>query len=217
MNVTATRMELSKYRKRLKTSEEAYKLLKDKQDDLMRRFIALIKETDTLRKEINASIRHLSTQTGLGIAGLPHQMVDNLTLAKESAVMAQIDVVNVMGVNVIDVSYTVKETRPSSALVSTPLLAKTGHEMRSLLPGLLRLTVTEKNCYILAKEIEVLRRRVNALEHLIIPELRRDIRIIRLKLSDNERETISRLIKTKSLTSSSVENAVARDATNDSV
>jgi len=72
--------------------------------------------------------------------------------------------------------------------------------MRELLPQLLRLTVAEKNCQILSGEIEALRRRVNALEHMLIPNLIKSIRTIQMKLSDNERENITRLIKIKTTT-----------------
>lgn len=191
-------MELSKFRKRLKTSQEAHKLLKDKQDDLIRRFIALIKETNELRSQVNAAVRTSIAQSGLAVAGVPRQMVDNLSLVQESLISARVGSANIMGVDVIDIEFDVREAKPASALVTTPLLAKTGYDLRSLLPLLLRLTVSEKNCFILAQEIETLRRRVNALEHLIIPRLERNIRIIRLKLSDSERETVARLIKVKS-------------------
>ncbi|MCL2696034.1 MAG: V-type ATP synthase subunit D, partial [Clostridiales bacterium] len=89
----------------------------------------------------------------------------------------------------------VKEVKPSSALISSPLLSKTEHDMRGLLPDLLQLTVAEKNCYILADEIQALRRRVNALEYMVIPAQLKSIQMIKMKLADRERESITRLIK----------------------
>ena len=197
MSVTPTRMELSKLMKRLKTTEEGHRLLKDKQDELMRRFVALIKETNEIRKQVNLSIKTFSTQAGLSVAGFPYKMVENLFLVKETLISADIKQKNWMGVSVVDIEYEVREAKPSSALISSPLLSKTEHDMRELLPMLLQLTVSEKNCYILSAEIETLRRRVNALEHLIIPNLRKNIRVIKMKLSDSERDTITRLIKVK--------------------
>ena len=199
MSVTPTRMELSKLMKRLKTTEEGHKLLKDKQDELMRRFVALIKETNEIRKQVNQSIKTFSTQAGLSVAGFPYKMVQNLFLVKETLISADIKQKNWMGVLVADIEYEVREPKPSSALISSPLLSKTEHDMRELLPLLLQLTVSEKNCHILSTEIETLRRRVNALEHLIIPNLKKNIRVIKMKLSDNERDTITRLIKVKTL------------------
>ena len=199
MNIAPTRMELSRLQKQLKTSQEAHKLLKDKQDELMRKFIDLLKETSELRRQINKDIEIFSTQAGLSVAGFPHGMVENLFLVKETLISADITEKNWMGVTVVDINYDIKDAKPSGALVSSPLLTKTEHDMRALLPLLLRLTVSEKNCTILADEIQTLRRRVNALEHMIIPELVENIRIIKMKLSDNERATVTRLIKIKTM------------------
>lgn len=199
MSLTPTRMELSKLKKRLKTSAEAHKMLKDKQDELMRRFIILLRETDEMRKQINRKIKDFSVQAGLSVAGFPYSMVENLFLVKDTLISADIKQENWMGISVVDIKYETQEAKPSSALISTPLLSKTEHDMRNLLPLLLELTVSEKNCHILSNEIESLRRRVNALEHMIIPDLESNIRIIKMKLSDNERDAITRLIKVKSL------------------
>ena len=199
MTITPTRMELSKLKKRLRTTLEGHKLLKDKQDELVRKFIALLKETHEIRKQVNLSIKEFSTQAGLSVAGFPYKMVQNLFLVKETLISADIQLKNWMGVSVVDIEYEIREAKPSSALISSPLLSKTEHDMRELLPKLLQLTVAEKNCYILSKEIETLRRRVNALEHMIIPNLNRNIRVIKMKLSDSERDTITRLIKVKNM------------------
>ena len=199
MNVTPTRMELSKFKKRLKTSREAYKLLKDKQDELMRRFIALLKESNEIRRETNNSIRQSSVQASLSVAAFPYKMVENLFLVKDTLISADIKQKNWMGVSVVDIDFEVRDSKPSSALVSSPLLSRTEHDMREMLPLLLRLTVAEKNCHILANEIEALRRRVNALEHMIIPGLEENIRVIRMKLGESERDTITRLIKIKAM------------------
>ena len=197
MRITPTRMELSRFSKRLKTSKEAYKLLKDKQDELVRRFIELVRETNEIRNQVNSSINTFSTQAGLSVAGFPYKMVENLFLNKEIMITADIKKKNWMGVTLADIKFDVKEVKLSSALISSPLLSKTEHDMRELLPLLLQLTEDEKNCYILSAEIEAIRRRVNALEHVIIPNLKKNIRTIRMKLSDNERENITRLIKIK--------------------
>ena len=199
MNITPTRMELTKFKKRLTTSKEAHKLLKDKQDELMRRFISLLKETNEIRNRVNSAIKTFSTQAGLSVASFPYKMVENLFLVKETLISADINKKNWMGVSVVDIKYKIEEAKPSSALISSPLLSKTEHDVRELLPHLLDLTVAEKNCLILSKEIETLRRRVNALEYMIIPDLTKNIRVIKMKLSDGERDTITRLIKVKSM------------------
>jgi V/A-type H+-transporting ATPase subunit D len=191
-------MELSRFKKRLKTSKEAHKLLKDKQDEMVRRFIELLRETSEIRDQVNTSIKDFSIQAGLSVAGFPYKMVESLFLNKEIMISADINGKNWMGVSTVDIHYNVKESKPSSVLVSSPLLTKTEGDMRELLPKLLRLTVAEKNCYILSSEIQSLRRRVNALEYILIPGLIKNIYMIEMKLSDNERENITRLIKLKS-------------------
>jgi V/A-type H+-transporting ATPase subunit D len=199
MSVTPTKMELSRFKKRLKTSQEAHKLLKDKQDELIRRFIGLIRESKRIRAEVNAAIKEFAEHAGLSVAQFPYKMVENLFLVKETLISADIRLKNWMGVSVVDISYDVKDAKPSSALISSPLLSRTEHDTRELLPALLELTVTEKNCQILAVEIEALRRRVNALEYMISPELEDKIKVIKMKLSDSERDTITRLIKVKAM------------------
>ena len=197
MNITPTRMELSKFKKRLTASKEAHRLLKDKQDELMRRFIELLKKTNEIRNQVNLALKTYAAQAGLSVAGFPYKMVENLFLVKETLISADIKQKNWMGVQVVGIEYEVKSVKPSSALISSPLLSKTESDMRNMLPLLLQLTISEKNCHILSREIESLRRRVNALEHLVIPDLRRKIKIIRMKLGDSERDTITRLIKVK--------------------
>jgi V/A-type H+-transporting ATPase subunit D len=200
MSVVPTKMELSKLKKRLKTSQEAHKLLKDKQDELMRRFISLLRETNEIRQGVNASVKEFSVQAGLSVAGFPYKMVRNLFLVKETLISANITRKNWMGVSLVDINFDYpNEPQPSSALVGSPLLSRTENDMRGMLHDLLRMTEMEKNCSILASEIEALRRRVNALEHMVIPNLKQDIKIIRMKLSDNERDTITRLIKVKGM------------------
>jgi V/A-type H+-transporting ATPase subunit D len=194
MRIAPTRMEAARLKKRLMTSIEAHKLLKDKQDELVRMFIALLKEISEIRGMVNSAIKEFSAQAGLSVAGFPYKMVENLFLVKETLISADIKKSNWMGVTVIDIEYETKEAKPSSALISSPLLSKTEHDMRGMLPQLLRLTIAEKNCQILAAEIESLRRRVNALEYMIIPDLKKKIKLIKMKLSDNERDTITRLI-----------------------
>ena len=199
MNISPTRMELSRFKKRLQTSREAHKLLKDKQDELMRRFIELIKETKAIRSQVNSAIKTYSAQAGLSVAGFPYKMIENLFLVKETLISATVGKKTWMGVSVVDIEYEIKPPKPSSALISSPLLSKTEHDIREMLPVLLQLTISEKNCQILSNEIETLRRRVNALEYMIIPDLIKNIRAIKMKLSDSERDTITRLIKVKNL------------------
>jgi len=199
MNVNPTRMELSKLKRKLKTSKEGHRLLKDKQDELMRIFIDLINETNPLRLEVNRKIREFSIKAGLSASGFQPQMLDNLFFAQETLISADIDTKNLMGVQVASIKFDVLEPKPSSVLISTPALTQTENDMTELLPLLLKLTENEKNCVILSTEIEKLRRRVNALEYMIIPDIEANIKRIRMKLDDAERDNTTRLIKIKNI------------------
>ena len=71
--------------------------------------------------------------------------------------------------------------------------------LADILPDMLRLAEVEKSCQLMAAEIEKTRRRVNALEHVIIPETQENIKYITMKLDENERSTQIRLMKVKDM------------------
>lgn len=199
MNINPTRMELNKLKKALKVSKEGHKLLKDKQDELIRKFLALIHDTNDIRIVVNKKIREFSIKGGLSSASFPNEMVENMFLTQETMITADIQSRKFMGIEIAKIDFEVLPIKPTSALISTPLLTKTENDMQDLLPMLLKLTESEKNCLILSKEIEKLRRRVNALEYMVIPVQEKQIKQITMRLGDVERENITRLIKVKDM------------------
>ena len=199
MNINPTRMELNKLKKALKVSKEGHKLLKDKQDELIRKFLALIHDTNDIRIVVNKKIREFSIKGGLSSASFPNEMVENMFLTQETMITADIQSQKFMGIEIAKIDFEVLPIKPTSALISTPLLTKTENDMQDLLPMLLKLTESEKNCLILSKEIEKLRRRVNALEYMVIPVQEKQIKQITMRLGDVERENITRLIKVKDM------------------
>ena len=171
--VNPTRMELTRLKKKLVTASRGHKLLKDKRDELMRQFLDMARENMELRKKVEAGIKAANT---------------NFVIAKDIPV------------------YDYKTKSANSNDIYSYGFAFTSGELddavkslSDILPDMLRLAEVEKSCQMLAAEIEKTRRRVNALEHVIIPETREGIKYISMKLDENERSTQVRLMKVKDM------------------
>lgn len=200
LNVKPTRMEMTTLKKRLKTSTRGHKLLKDKQDELMRRFIDLIRENNTLRKQVEERLMKGMQSFVLAKAQLNEAFIEEAFAVPMSPVQLQIDEKNIMSVSVPH--YTQQTDREETVigygmLNSTFEMDQSLREIKSVSEDMIRLAEIEKTCQLLADEIEKTRRRVNALEHLIIPQLKETIHYIQMKLEENERSNIIRMIKVK--------------------
>ncbi len=199
LNVNPTRMELRRLKDRLKTAERGHKLLKDKSDEMVRQFLVLIKENKRLREEIEGEISDALRAFSLS-AGAPLDVVQAIALPTLTATI-EVGTKNVMG---IDVPYMQTkregEIELPYALCSAPAeLDDAVLKLTALADKILHLAEVEKTCNMLADEIEKNRRRVNALEYVMIPQLNETIKYILMKLDENERSTIIRLMKIKDL------------------
>ncbi len=197
LNVNPTRMELRRLKDRLKTAERGHKLLKDKSDEMVRQFLVLIKENKRLREEIEGEIADALKAFALS-GGAPLEVVQAISLPTLTASIT-VGTKNVMGV---DVPYMqtkrVGEVQLPYALCSAPAeLDDAVLKLTALADKLLHLAEVEKTCNMLADEIEKNRRRVNALEYVMIPQLQETIKYILMKLDENERAAIVRLMKVK--------------------
>ncbi len=195
LNVNPTRMELRRLKDRLKTAERGHKLLKDKSDEMVRQFLVLIKENKRLREEIEHDIADALRAFSLS-AGAPLEVVQAISLPTLTAAI-NVGTKNVMG---IDVPYMqtarVGDVELPYALCSAPAaLDDAILKLTALADRLLHLAEVEKTCNMLADEIEKNRRRVNALEYVMIPQLRETIKFILMKLDENERAAVVRLMK----------------------
>lgn len=184
---------------RLKTAERGHKLLKDKSDEMVRQFLVLIKENKRLREEIECEISDALRAFSLS-AGAPLDVVQAIALPTLTATI-EVGTKNVMG---IDVPYMQTkregEIELPYALCSAPAeLDDAVLKLTALADKILHLAEVEKTCNMLADEIEKNRRRVNALEYVMIPQLNETIKYILMKLDENERSTIIRLMKIKDL------------------
>ena len=200
--VNPTRMELTRLKGRLKTATRGHKLLKDKSDEMIRQFMALIKRNLALREEVEKGLKNALSRFMLAKAVSSETEIEEAVLVPGKKVKIKSGSKNVMSVEVpafIVESGEGGETYPYSFASVTGELDGCIGEMSDLLPKLVELAEVEKTCNMLADEIEKNRRRVNALEFVMIPEFKETIKYITMKLDENERANTIRLMKVKSM------------------
>lgn len=187
---------------RLKTAKRGHKLLKDKQDELMRRFIELIRENKRLREEVEEKLQESFSDFLLTSAMMSPQMLEQALSFSSQKVTVDITSKNVMSVNipVMEFKYGEDQNIYSYGYAQTTAeLDDSIDKLNEVLEELLQLAAIEKGTQLMSDEIEKTRRRVNALEYRTIPDLEETIKYIRMKLDENERATITRLMKVKDI------------------
>lgn len=203
-HVNPTRMELTRLKKKLTTAVRGHKLLKDKRDELMRQFLELVRENKALREKVEAGIAAANQNFVLARSGMTDEALNVALMAPKQEVYLESETRNVMSVEIPVFHY---KTRTSDAndiysygfAFTSSDLDDAVKSLADLLPDMLRLAEIEKSCQLMAAEIEKTRRRVNALEHVMIPETRENIRYITMKLDENERSSQVRLMKVKDM------------------
>ena len=202
--VNPTSMGLTRLKKKLVTASRGHKLLKDKRDELMRQFLDMARENMELRKKVEAGIKAANTNFVIAKAGMNEQTLSTALMAPKQEVRIALGDRNVMSVDIPVYDYKTKSAN-SNDIYSYGFAFTSGElddavkSLSDILPDMLRLAEVEKSCQMLAAEIEKTRRRVNALEHVIIPETREGIKYISMKLDENERSTQVRLMKVKDM------------------
>ena len=202
--VNPTRMELTRLKRKLVTARRGHKLLKDKRDELMRRFLELVKENKELRRKVEQGIAAANRNFALAEAVMGGESVKTALLAPKQSVSVEASNKNVMSVNVPVFDYTTRTADKSDIFsygyASTSAdLDMAVSSLSEVFPQMLRLAEVEKSCALMAAEIEKTRRRVNALEHVMIPDYMEKIHYISMKLDENERSTQIRLLKVKDM------------------
>ncbi|WP_071705335.1 V-type ATP synthase subunit D [Murdochiella vaginalis] len=209
LNVNPTRMVMTGLKDRLKTAKRGHKLLKDKQDELMRRFIALAKENRTLREEVEKELQEAFRAFSMASAVMSDPMLENALLSSKQRMGVDVHVENIMSVRIPAFTFVRSGVEEGKEANIYPYgFAQTSVELdvalkklNGAMDRLLKLAKLEKSCQLMAKEIESTRRRVNALEYRTIPDLEETITYIRMKLEEEDRATITRLLKIKDLIS----------------
>lgn len=205
LNVNATRMELFNLKKRLEIAERGYKLLKDKQDELMRQFIVLIKKNKELRIRVEQELEHSFKDFFLASSIMSPEILEEAVCFPKEEILLDVKKKNVMSVHVPIIQFKRKleedegSIYPYGYVQTSAELDDAIYRLYKVIPTLLELAEVEKTCQLMADEIEKTRRRVNALEYRTIPDLEETIRYIDMKLDENERSTTTRLIKVKDI------------------
>lgn len=204
LNVNPTRMELSILKERLKTATRGHKLLKDKQDELMRQFIMKIKENNELRKKVEGQLTSAMQDFVLAKSMKSDQMVQEIFSLPAKEVSLQVRYDSVMSVKVPKFNYEIKDQSldsefPYSYVATTSDMDQAIESVNDSLTDMLKLAEIEKGCQLMADEIEKTRRRVNALEFRTIPQLEETIYFIEMKLEEAERAQVTRMMKIKDM------------------
>lgn len=204
INVNPTRMELSKLKKKLQSAKRGHKLLKDKRDELMRQFMILIKENKQLRTEVENAISDANKYMIIAGSVMQKEILETALMLPKQEVQIDIEQKNIMSVYVPKFRTSYKSDNKSDiysygmAFTSVELDGAV-NALNKVFPKMIRLAEIEKTCQLMADEIEKTRRRVNALEHIMIPNYEETIKYITMKLSENERNTTTSLMKVKDM------------------
>lgn len=203
-HVNPTRMELTRLKKKLVTATRGHKLLKDKRDELMRQFLDMVRENKALREKVEQGILAANKNFVLARSAMQDETLNVALMAPKQEIYLEAGKRNVMSVEIPKFEYKTKtpdtnDIYPYGFAFTSSDLDDAVKSLQDILPDLLKLAEIEKSCQLMAAEIEKTRRRVNALEHVMIPELKENIKYIIMKLDENERSTQVRLMKVKDM------------------
>ena len=201
LNVNPTRMELKKLKARLSTAVRGHKLLKDKSDEMVRRFTEIIKENKRLREEVEKELALTLKQFSIARSVTPAYRAENTFSMPSLLVKLDCSTESIMGIDVPKVELIKEKRGDGLPYAYSEITSEADYSVgmvSALLPKMVMLAKTEKAVRMLADEIERNKRRVNALEYVMIPQLEETIKYIKDKLDENERAAVVRLMKVKS-------------------
>ena len=202
--VNPTRMELTRLKGKLATASRGHKLLKDKRDELMHQFLELVRVNMSLRQRVEEGLAAANKNFALARSAMSNETVEVSFMASKQDIEVEVQPKNVMSVNIPQ--FTVKTRTSNESDIYSYGFAFTSSDLDEAVSSLaavqadmVKLAEVEKACQLMAAEIEKTRRRVNALEHIMIPQYQKDIKYISMKLDENERSTQIRLMKVKDM------------------
>lgn len=202
--IIPTRMELSRLKKKLATATRGHKLLKDKRDELMRQFLDIVRESKNLREKVEEEIKKANKNISIARSFMQKEVLETALLMPKQGIEIEVSEKNIMSVDVP--VFESKMRTDNSNDVFSYGFAFTNSDLdegiltlSKVLPDILKLAEKENAAKIMSEEIEKTRRRVNALEHVMIPDLQKSIRFISMKLDENERSSQARLMKVKDM------------------
>ena len=202
--VSATRMELTRLKGRLKTATRGHKLLKDKRDELMKQFLDVVRENREIRQRVEEGLKQAHASFTVASALMSAEMLEQSLLYPKQSVELGMTTKNIMSVNVPEYHFSTAgnatgDIYPYGFAMTSCELDGAVDALSSVFQDMLKLAQIEKTTQLLAEEIEKTRRRVNALEYVKIPQMQENIRYITMKLDENERANTIRLMKVKDM------------------
>lgn len=216
ITVSPTRMELTRLKGKLRTAQRGHKLLKDKRDELMKQFLETVREVRALRAEVEEELMTVHGAFTVASALMSSEAMEQALLYPKQSVELTMTFQNIMSVNVPVYDF---QTRSDSDIYPYGFAATSGEldtavdALGKVFRKLLKLAEIEKSAQLMAEEIEKTRRRVNALEYVMIPNTQEAIRYINMKLDENDRATTIRLMKVKDMIlKEAIEKRQAQDA-----
>ena len=204
LNVNPTRMELTNLKRKLATARRGHKLLKDKRDELMRRFMEMVRENKELRKRVEQKLAQANAHMALARSVMGDADIESALMVPMQEMTVEVREKNVMSVLIPQYDTSLRsadaaDIYPYGFAFTSSELDGAVRYLSDILPELIRLAELEKSCQLMAAEIEKTRRRVNALEHVMIPQYEETIRYITMKLDENERGNTTRIMKVKDM------------------
>ena len=206
IRVNPTRMEMKKLQTRYTTARRGHKLLKDKRDELMKQFLEVVREDKALRERVESALEVYYKGFSVASASANPKMLEEALIYPKKEGSLEVTYKNMMSVTVPEFSYSAAENDGAAAQSFNYGLAFTSgdldvslRELNGILEDLLRMAELEKQAQLLAEEIEKTRRRVNALEYIMMPQYLAAIKTIKMKLDENERGNTTRLMKVKDM------------------
>lgn len=204
LNVNPTRMELARLKKLLATATRGHKLLKDKLDELMKQFLDIVRENKRLREEAEKALDGAYKSFIIARAVMNEEYMGEALMMPGNSVEVSVSEKNIMSVHVPKFKFNTNENEkadvcPYGYAFTSAELDNAVASFSAAMEPLLRLAESEKSAQLLAQEIEKTRRRVNALENVMIPNYEETIKYIRMKLEENERAGTTRMMKVKDM------------------
>ena len=204
LRVNPTRMEMKRLQMRYQTARKGHKLLKDKRDELMRRFLDIVREDKNLRQRVETALADVYDGFTVASAVTSPQMLETALICPKKEGELEVEYKNLMSVTVPAFRMRVLSEGNSDSYnygmaFTSGELDSSLRALSTVMEDMVRMAELEKTAQLLAEEIERTRRRVNALEHILMPQYLSTIKMIKMKLDENERGNTTRLMKVKDM------------------
>lgn len=198
LNVNPTRMALMDLKRKSKSAQRGHKLLKDKQDGLMQQFLAIIRDAKRLRTQAEEQLGSVFKKFLLASAWMTDSQMQNALSSPQASIKLAVKTKNVMSVRIPEFEIHKEGTIKNYGYAGTnALLDSAVDALENAFEMLVRLAQIEKQAEAMAIELETTRRRVNALEHKMIPDLKETVKFIKMKLDESERAGIIATMRIK--------------------